>query len=295
MEPLDLTSLQPYKAQASSAANEAANLASSTPSLLQQLQSNLTSIFAKDNPYIAERGKALETFLNAPSQSRVSTLPQNLPTVEGSNLNLSPTQQNAITTARQNAALVPLAGLNQLVTGLYGNIPGIVQGAGDIYSAQTRAAELRSQMAQQQYQNALQELLEAEKTRQFNVKESRLGQTSGGDGLDSLSQLLLGQLAGGSQTISLDNLIEDDINQFGGVGDQSYGPSIPQISIPGQTGTIQAYSPAPVSGGGGWDWLKGLFSGWGGSPQQAAPTSISQTGLGTSSGLGTSLGIGGYR
>ena len=193
---LDLTSLQPLQQQIGQTSGQAASLAEGTPGLLQQLKSNLTSIFAKDNPLIAARGTALQDFLNASSQSRVATLPQNLPTVEGSQLNLSPTQQNAITTARESAALAPLAGLNQIITGIYGNIPQMVQNAAGIYQAQVQAAQLRASQLQQQYENAFQELLQQEKVRQFNIQESRLG--GGSKGLD-LSSLL--NLPGGGQAI----------------------------------------------------------------------------------------------
>lgn len=179
---MDTGTLQPYKDAVSSANNDVASQTSAAPTLLNQLKSNLTSIFAKDNPFIAERGTALQNYLNAPSQSRVDTMPGNLPEVEGSHLNLSPTQQDAITTARRSSALVPLLGLNQLVTGLYGNIPGMVQGAGDIYNAQIQAAQQRAQGASQSLAQAFAEMQAkqaadqwqqqfAESQRQFNTTQ----------------------------------------------------------------------------------------------------------------------------
>lgn len=187
---MDTSSLQPYKDAYSSAQNDVANQTSSAPTLLNQLQQNLTSIFAKDNPFIADRGVALQNYLNAPSQSRVSTLQQNLPSVAGSNLTLSPTQQDAITTSSRNAALVPLLNLNQVVTGMYGNIPQMVGKAGDLYNSQIQAAQARAQGAQTSLAQAMAELKAeedkrqyektlAEKAREFNIEQRNKVSTAG--------------------------------------------------------------------------------------------------------------------
>src|SRR3990167_7948121 len=181
---LDLSSLAGIKGQASAAVEQVANLTQATPGLLQQLQGNLTSIFAKDNPLIQARGQALSDFLSTPARARAEYLPANLPQVEGSNLNLSPTQQNALTTARSSAALAPLAGLNQIITGIYGNIPQMVQNASGLYQGQIQAAQLRANQLQQQYENELNEILKQEATRQFNIQEQRLGKASSGSGLN---------------------------------------------------------------------------------------------------------------
>lgn len=132
-----------YKDQAVQASNNLSELQSSAPNMLNQLKSNLVGIFSKNNPVMQARETALQDYLNSPSSTRASTLPSNLPMVEGSNLTLSPTQQNAITTARSNAALVPLAGLNQIITGQYGTIGDIVQGASAAYGSSIDAAKAR--------------------------------------------------------------------------------------------------------------------------------------------------------
>lgn len=174
MDGLDTSSLAPYAQAAQSASSNAQSLATSAPQMLQQLKANLTQIFTKDNPVMQARDNALQTYLNTPSQARADLLGSNLPNVEGSALTLSPTQQNAIVTARQNAALVPLAGLNQVVTQQYGNIPQLVQNAGNIYQGQIQSAQIASQSAQQQYQNAFEVLKTkydaAQNNKEFNEK-----------------------------------------------------------------------------------------------------------------------------
>ncbi len=194
MDP-NLTQLQQ---QAKSAAGDVANLTAGAPGLLQDLKANLTSIFSKNiaNPLggsgtLGEaRGQALADFLSTPARARAEFLPTNLPMIEGSNLNLSPTQQNAITTSRRSAALAPLAGLNQIITGLFGNVPGIVGEAGDVFQSQVQAGELRAGSAQQAFQNALSLARDEEARRQFDVQESRLGRDSGGGLSEALLQIL---------------------------------------------------------------------------------------------------------
>lgn len=174
MADLDFSSLQGLQGQANQASNDAASLAQNTPGLLDQLRSNLTTIFAKDNPVIEARGQALADFLSTPQRARAEFLPSNLPQVEGSNLNLSPTQQDAIVAARHSAALAPLAGLNQIITGIYGNIPELVGKAGDIYQSQIQAAQIRAQMLQQQYQNSLNALIAEENAKQEQARQEEI-------------------------------------------------------------------------------------------------------------------------
>ena len=204
MATLDTGSLQGLKDNATSATNSLADMTGSAPGLLNQLKTNLTNIFATNNPFITERNTALETFLNTPSQTRANILTPNLPEVAGSRLTLSPTQQNAITTAARNAALVPLAGLNQIVTGLYGNVGSAVQNAGSLYDASIRAQQIRAEQARQQYQDAFTELekkatLEndqrdfAEKVREFNVSQAKKTGTGDAGFSTALAALLAGQ------------------------------------------------------------------------------------------------------
>lgn len=152
------------------ASNNLANLSESSPSLLQSLQKNLVGIFTKDNPLINERENALTTYLSTPSATRASLLSSNLPVVAGSNLNLSPTQQNAIVQGREAAALAPLAGLNQAVTGMYGNIPQMVSNAGDIYKSLIGAATTRAQSARQNYEDLFNMLKTNE---QFDIEKEK--------------------------------------------------------------------------------------------------------------------------
>lgn len=213
---MDFSSLQPLQSQATSASNDASSLAQNVPNLLQSLQSNLTSIFSKDNPVIEARGQALADFLSTPSRARAEYLPTNMRQVEGSNLNLSPTQQDAITTSRSSAALAPLAGLNQTIMGIYGNIPQMVGKAGDIYSAQVTAAQNRAANLQKQYENSYQQILEQEKARQFNEQEARLGKASAADssGLGDLSSIIAALYGGGqNQQDPLAGLLEPDYQQ----------------------------------------------------------------------------------
>lgn len=173
--------LTKLRTQASTAGGESTKLQESIPGLLQGLKSNLTSIFTRDNPMMQERENALTTFLNLPSQTRADLLPGGMPIVEGSPLTLSPTQQNAILEARRNAALVPLAGLNQSIVGQYGNIGDILSNAANLYQSQVLAGKNRADIAQKAFENAL-----------AQEKEAREGRTAGGMDFSSLITALLG-------------------------------------------------------------------------------------------------------
>lgn len=151
------TDLNTLKTNAYSAANDVSTISQTAPSLLAQLKQNLVGIFTKDNPVMKAREGALTDYLNTPSATRASILPSGLPVVEGSNLNLSPTQQNAITTARSNAALVPLVGLNEIIKNQYGTIGDIVSGAGTAYDASVSAAKNRATTLLDLYKTAVAE------------------------------------------------------------------------------------------------------------------------------------------
>lgn len=216
---------------------DVAKLTESIPGLLSGLKTNLTSIFTKDNPMFQQRESALNTYLNTPSSTRAELLPGNQPMVEGSPLNFSPTQQNAIVTARSNAAMVPLAGLNQSIVGQGGNLADMLSSAGGIYGAQLQGLQQKSTLAQQLYQNAVEEAKRAEQIRQFNAQEARLGAGSGMGDLSSLISALFGQ-----------QNQQPDISTFD-TPDQSPSPTgvaSQPIEIPGQ-GTIQPYTPPQVS------------------------------------------------
>ena len=182
----DIAELQSTQQTAST---DLSNLQTSIPGLLQNLRQNLVSIYAKDNPLIQARDEALSRFLSGGDVARAELLPGNLPQVAGSPLTLSPTQQNAIVSSRQAANQAPLIGLNQAVSQGYGNIGDIVKGAGDIYGSQVQAATTNLAQAVKAYENAVSqdrwEKEQAEKTRQFNVQEQRLGKGILGLGLDN--------------------------------------------------------------------------------------------------------------
>lgn len=145
------------KQNAYDAANNVSEMTASAPSLLTQLKQNLVGIFAKDNPVLKARDDALSTYLATPSATRAEILTPNMPMVEGRNLTLSPTQQDAIVSGRQAAALAPLAGLNEIVKAQYGNIGDAVQGAGSIYDAQVRAAQGNAANLMDLYKTAIAE------------------------------------------------------------------------------------------------------------------------------------------
>ncbi len=153
--------LSEARTKAEGATERVASLEQNAPEMLKNLKSNLTSIFSKNNPLIQQREQALSTFLATPTATRASTLPANLPQVAGSNLNLSPTQLASVEGGRTAAALAPLASLNNLIVGQYGNIGDILQGAASTYESQINAARTRAAGALDLYK----QLAELEKSK----------------------------------------------------------------------------------------------------------------------------------
>lgn len=224
MDDIDLTGLRTKAVQSGT---ELANLTGSAPNLLNEFKSSLTNVFAKDNPLIQERDKALSTFLSTPANTRAELL-QPVSTEFGMvRPNLSPTQQNAIVTSRYNAALAPLLGLNQAVTAGYGGIGDVVSGAGTSLQALIQAEQLRNQQAQQEFSNAL-----------AQQQERRLqASANAGTGLDLASILALIQGSQPQQSTSTPGSTFKP--------DETSVPTTRTVNIPGQTGTIQLSNNPP--------------------------------------------------
>ena len=87
------------------------------PVQLENLRSNLSQIYNKDNPLIQQREGLLSNYLSAGDRARNQLLPQN----QGGTV-FSPTELQAITSTNQGAALAPLASLNNLIMGQYGSL-----------------------------------------------------------------------------------------------------------------------------------------------------------------------------
>lgn len=225
------------KANVDTANQEATSIQQNIPGLLSGLKSNLNSIFTRDNPMFAERENALKTFLNTPSQTRSSLLPQNLPMVEGSNLNLSPTQQNAITTASRNAALVPLAGLNQSIVGQSGNIGDMLSNASNIYQTQAEIAKQKALNALNLYKTGIDE---------YNAltARQRANEGSGGGDLGSTLAAILGQTQ--QERPDPSQFDEPDVDTNTELATNR------TIDIPGM-GQIQSYTSPPLPSPGRWN------------------------------------------
>ena len=214
--------------------------------MLADLRKNLTSVFAKDNPLIQRREQYLTDYLNVPSQTAASLLPQNLPTVAGSPLNLSPTQQSAITSARSNAALAPLASINQLITGEYGTLSDILANAALLYQSQVGAAKSKAEGLRDLYSTGISE---------YSAKKP----SGGGFDLTSLLQALGGN--GEVQEPKLEDFREKEVEEIFGREGLSYDPPS-QLSFGGGPPVTQglSYSSQPSRGLLG-DWLQSRQAG----------------------------------
>lgn len=269
-------SISQYQNTALKASSDVADMTASAPGLLSQLKQNLVGIFSKDNPVMQARDTALQGYLNAPSAARASILPTNMPTIEGRALTLSPTQQDAITTARTNANLVPLMGLNEIVKNQYGTIADLVNNAGGIYDSQIKAAQYSAQNAMDMYKQAV-AIDQANKDR---AAKTATGAGSMGFDLPSL-------LAAMSGSINNTSNMRPPLQSF----DRPDTPAT--VANPYPVSQPLSQSAATPSW---WDNLMGLFGATPKSDWDQAPTS---TGVGLPSGAlnfsGLNLpGLGGY-
>lgn len=256
---MDQNTLTTLRGNVDSANTESTNLQTSIPSMLTGLKSNLSSIFTKDNPMFAARDNALNTFLNAPSQTRADLLPENQPVIGGSHLNFSPTQQNAQVTAARNAALVPLAGLNQSIVGQSGNLNDMLGNAATLFQSQADIAKQRASNALNIYKSAIDE---------YNAVTSR---KNAGAGIGDLGSILSGFLTPQTNQRPPLEMFEQQDNT-------------PQnIDIPGQ-GTLQPYTPASTDNwlSGVGDWWNGLWNHPNNGPQPTS--SLNLLGLGSNMG-----------
>lgn len=235
------------RTEAYNASNNVSEMAASAPSMLSQLKQNLVGIFSKDNPVMQARDNALSTYLSTPSATRAEILTPNMPVVEGRNLTLSPTQQDAIVSGRSAAALAPLAGLNEILKAQYGTIGDMVQGAGGIYDAQVRAA-----------QGNVGNLIDLYKTAVAEEEAKRKASESGGLDLASLIATIGGGLGVNAPTMSLDDI-------FGAAAPKPIAKPQPKVNLSGsvRAAGVPGATTLPQGGGGQWalsslfNWLKG--------------------------------------
>ena len=189
--------LDEFRTNAYTAGSNVGSMQTSAPSLLSQLKQNLVGIFAKDNPMMTAREQSLQDYMSTATKSRADVLPSNMPSVEGRPLALSPTQQDAITSSRNAAAMAPLAGWNEILKGMYGNIGDMVSGAGDIYKSSLAGEQQNATNLLNLYKAAIDE------------QNARTAATSSGtSGLDIAA--LLAEITGAQQESQAKNQADID-------------------------------------------------------------------------------------
>lgn len=255
---MDLPTL---RSDAYNATSQVADMQSQAPGLLTQLKQNLVGIFAKDNPIIDARNGALTDYLSSNAKTRAELLPTNqgsVPGIEGRAMTYSPTQQDAIVSSRQAATLAPLAGWNEILKGMYGNIGDLVQGAGAMYDSTIKSNATRAQGLMDLYKQAVQE-------DQFNRElELRRKTAAGGDGIDLASIIAAIQGATGTNTPQ-----RPPLSSFEVPDKKPAAKPAPKVNLSATTkavnmgGAGNQLASAPANSG-GWigsavmDWLKGF-------------------------------------
>src|SRR3990167_6929966 len=235
MDDLDITAL---RTKVEGANTNLANLQGNAPNMLQGLKQSLTQIFAKGNPLLQQREGQLANYLSAGDRARADFLPKTTPQGPGERpVIYSPTELNALVEGRKAQALAPLLGTNQLITGMYGNVGDIIQGAGTGLQAQIEGARTQAANALNLYQQAIQQEQFnrnfSENQRQFDVTQKNKG-GGGGTGIDPITQALLARLTQGNQSTTDTGI---DPAQF----DEPDQPQTPPGGLIQQTGqNVQA-------------------------------------------------------
>lgn len=161
MEP-DFSTLDPLRQQAQTAGQNVAAYTQAGAELPGKLREALNKKFTTDNPLYEQRGRALSGYLTAAEGAQKELLTQ-----QQSSLPFSPTQLRYLQGQREAAALVPLVNINSILAQATGTIPETIAETGQAFQGQTQAAQAQAQLAQQNYGNALNELVQkAEITRQ---------------------------------------------------------------------------------------------------------------------------------
>lgn len=259
--------------QAYTAANTTADLQGVAQPMLDQLKQNLVGIFAKDNPIIGARNDALAGYLSSNANTRASLLPSNagdVPGIAGRPLTYSPTQQDAIVSSRNAAALAPLVGYNEILKGMYGNIGDLVGNAGNIYNSTIQGSASRASGLMDLYKQAV---AEDQFNQQMQLEKQKATQSAAPLLPPELLAALLdgggGQVQGArTQDLSRLSKYETPVKQAVPAKAQpkvNLQSTIKAAGPAGIPGGNQLVSGAPVSGNsGGWalqpilDWIKGF-------------------------------------
>jgi hypothetical protein len=267
---MDLPTLQQ---NATNATNQVADMQAGAPGMLDSLKQNLVSIFSKDNPIIGARNNALTDYLSESSKTRAAQLPANtgdVPGIAGRPLTYSPTQQDAMVTHNNAAALAPLAGYNEILKGMYGNIGDIVSGAGNIYNSTIQANSTRANGLMDLYKEAVNQ---DQFNRDLAYKQS---QGSGSSGTDLASIIAAIQAALGTSTAQRPPL--ESFETADKAAPKAAAPKVNLSSTVTAGKTAQNNQPATGSNS---DWaltpLLNWFKGWGAPQNDYA--SLSQLGL----------------
>lgn len=149
--------------QAQAATAKATGAIEALPKALIELRGNLNEIFNQDNPLVAKRTGLLENFLSAGDRARAEFLPSG-----SQGTVFSPTQLQAQVSSRKAASLAPLASINQLLMGQFGNLRGLVTDATALGQGVSQAAQFGATSLQDMWSTAL-----AERARQEQLELAR--------------------------------------------------------------------------------------------------------------------------
>lgn len=172
----EIPSMEPVKQarkKAQAAGKRATEFAARGKTLVDELRKALGKRYGEtDIP--EDTAKARSEFLQAPSQARADIAEQ----VRGGTI-YSPSQQQAIQSAKMASALVPLAGQNLVQSAAMGSLEDMIGAGTRAYQAKVAMQQGLADLAQQSYQNILGEWQARQQAALQRAKEARLSRQLG--------------------------------------------------------------------------------------------------------------------
>jgi hypothetical protein len=180
-----------YRNTAETSASEATKFAAGGATVESELRDALSSKLAANKPLIEGRNEAMANYLATPARAR-----DNFGNPESSNFVFNPYSRGKLIANEQSLAYQPYANMTDYLGLAMGSIGDLAKQGAANYQAQANSKLGAAELAQNQYQNALNEYLQMEQLDLARQKESRIGSESN-TGMDQMFQQMLMSILGG--------------------------------------------------------------------------------------------------
>lgn len=180
-----------YRNTAETSASEATNFAAAGASVESELRDALSAKLSANKPLIEGRNEAMANYLATPARAR-----DNFGNPDSANFVFNPYSRGKLIANEQSLAYQPYANMTDYLGLAMGSIQDLAKQGAANYQVQANSKLGAAELAQNQYQNALNEYLQMEQLNLARQKESRIGSESN-TGMDQMFQQMLMSILGG--------------------------------------------------------------------------------------------------